>query len=465
MTTSQQYDAVIIGSGQAGTPLSTTLAQAGMRTALIEREHVGGTCVNEGCTPTKTMVASGRVAYLARRGAEYGVHTGPISIDLRKVRERKRNIVDSFRSSSQSRIEKTANLELIFGLASFTGPKSVEVRLKDGSQRVLSANKIFINAGTRASRPKLDGLESIPFLDNASIMELDSVPDHLLILGGGYIGLEFGQLFRRFGGRVTIIQSAGQLLTGEDADIAEEVAKILRRDGVEILLKAKATRVRQSDGSIQLEVQQQGNLTTLAGSHLLVATGRLPNSDTLNLAAAGIQVNDRGFIQVNDRLETTADGVYALGDIKGGPAFTHISYDDFRIIRANLLEKKPASVANRLVPYTLFIDPQLGRVGLTETEARAQNRNIRVAKLPMTSVARALEVDETRGSMKAIVDAETNLILGAAILGIEGGEVMSAIEIAMIGKLPYTALRDGVFAHPTLAESLNSLFIAMESNR
>jgi pyruvate/2-oxoglutarate dehydrogenase complex dihydrolipoamide dehydrogenase (E3) component len=465
MTTSQQYDAVIIGSGQAGTPLSTTLAQAGMRTALIEREHVGGTCVNEGCTPTKTMVASGRVAYLARRGAEYGVHTGPISIDLRKVRERKRNIVDSFRSGSQSRIEKTANLELIFGLASFTGPKSVEVRLKDGSQRVLSANKIFINAGTRASRPKLDGLESIPFLDNASIMELDSVPDHLLILGGGYIGLEFGQLFRRFGGRVTIIQSAGQLLTGEDADIAEEVAKILRRDGVEILLKAKATRVRQSDGSIQLEVQQQGNLTTLAGSHLLVATGRLPNSDTLNLAAAGIQVNDRGFIQVNDRLETTADGVYALGDIKGGPAFTHISYDDFRIIRANLLEKKPASVANRLVPYTLFIDPQLGRVGLTETEARAQNRNIRVAKLPMTSVARALEVDETRGSMKAIVDAETNLILGAAILGIEGGEVMSAIEIAMIGKLPYTALRDGVFAHPTLAESLNSLFIAMESNR
>jgi pyruvate/2-oxoglutarate dehydrogenase complex dihydrolipoamide dehydrogenase (E3) component len=464
MTISQQYDAIIIGSGQAGTPLSTTLAQAGMRTALIEREHVGGTCINEGCTPTKTMVASGRVAYLARRAADYGVDTGPISIDMPKVRERKRKMVDSFRNGSQSRIEKATNLELIFGEARFTAPKSVEVRTKDGSQRVISAKNIFINAGTRASHPRLNGLESIPFLDNASIMELDSLPNHLLILGGGYIALEFGQLFRRFGSRVTIIQSAGQLLTQEDLDIAEEVAKILRQDGVEIMLQAKATRVSRSNGSIRLEVQCHGNSNTLVGSHLLAATGRVPNSDTLNLGAAGIQTNDRGFIQVNDRLETTAAGVYALGDIKGGPAFTHISYDDFRIIRANLLEKKTASITNRLVPYTLFIDPQLGRVGLTETEARAQNRNIRVAKLPMTSVARALEVDETRGFMKAVVDAETNRILGAAVLGIEGGEVMAVLEVAMLGKLPYTALRDGVFAHPTLAESLNNLFMAMDSN-
>ncbi|HEV2730171.1 MAG TPA: mercuric reductase [Terriglobales bacterium] len=470
MTSSQQYDAIVIGSGQAGTPLSTALAQAGMRTALIEREQVGGTCVNEGCTPTKTMVASGRVAYLARRAADYGVHTGPISIDLLKVRQRKRDIVSSFRNGSQSRIEKAANLELIFGSASFTGPKSVEVRSKDGGQHVISAKYIFINAGTRASRPKLAGLDDVQFLDNRSIMELDTVPEHLLVLGGGYIGLEFGQLFRRFGSRVTIIQSAGQLLAGEDRDIADEVAKILRQDGVEILLKAKATRVGRSDGNIRLEVQEQGNSTTLAGSHLLIATGRVPNSDTLNLPAADIQMNDRGFIQVNDRLETTVDGVYALGDIKGGPAFTHISYDDFRIIRANLLEnkaagKKTASIANRLVPYTLFIDPQLGRVGLTETEARAQNRNIRVAKLPMTSVARAREVDETRGFMKVVVDGENNQILGAAILGIEGGEVMAALEIAMMGKLSYTELRDGVFAHPTLAESLNNLFMAMDSNK
>jgi pyruvate/2-oxoglutarate dehydrogenase complex dihydrolipoamide dehydrogenase (E3) component len=465
MTPSQQYDAIIIGSGQAGTPLSTALAQAGMRTALIEREHVGGTCINEGCTPTKTMVASGRVAYLARRAADYGLDTGPISIDMPKVRERKRKIVDSFRNGSQSRIEKAANLDLIFGEARFTAPKSVEVRTKDGSERVMSAKNIFINAGTRASHPRLNGLEDVPFLDNASIMELDSVPDHLLILGGGYIGLEFGQLFRRFGSRVTIIQSAGQLLTQEDPDIAEEVAKILRQDGLEIMLKTKAIRVSRADGSIRLEVQQQGNSTTLVGSHLLVATGRVPNSDTLSLAAAGIQTNDRGFIQVNDRLETTAAGVYALGDIKGGPSFTHISYDDFRIIRANLLEKKTASITNRLVPYTLFIDPQLGRVGLTETEARAQNRNIRIAKLPMSSVARALEVDETRGFMKAVVDAETKRILGAAVLGIEGGEVMAVLEVAMMGKLPYTALRDGVFAHPTLAESLNNLFMAIDSNK
>jgi pyruvate/2-oxoglutarate dehydrogenase complex dihydrolipoamide dehydrogenase (E3) component len=469
VTTSQQYDAIIIGSGQAGTPLSTALAAAGMHTALIERKHVGGTCINEGCTPTKTMVASGRVAYLGRRAADYGVHTGAISIDLKKVRQRKRDIVDKFRNGSQARIEKAANLELIFGEARFgdssTGPRTIEVRSNDGPQRSLSAKYIFINAGTRAARPKLDGLDDVPTLDNVSIMELDTVPEHLLILGGGYIGVEFGQLFRRFGSRVTIVQLRGQLLAAEDPDVAEEVAKIFEQDRIEVLLNAKVIHVRQADGNIRVDIQERGNSKTLAGSHLLVATGRVPNSDTLNLAAAGIQTDDRGFIKVNDHLETTASGVYALGDIKGGPAFTHISYDDFRIIRANLIEKKNASIKDRLVPYTVFIDPQLGRVGLSETEARAQKRNIRVAKLPMTSVARALETDETRGFIKAIVDAETNQILGAAVLGIEGGEIMSAIEIAMMGKLPYTALRDGVFAHPTLMESLNNLFTAMDSGK
>jgi len=463
MNTAEQYDAAIIGSGQAGTPLSTALAGAGMRTVLIERKHVGGTCVNEGCTPTKTMVASGRVAYLARRAADYGVQTGPINIDLAKVRQRKQKIVDSFRNGSQAKIEKTPNLELIFGEASFSGPKTVDVRLQDGRQRTFSAKYIFINAGTRASRPKLEGLDKVPFLDNISIMELDALPDHLLILGGGYIGLEFGQLFRRFGSRVTIVQSAVQLLVEEDPDIAEEVKKILREDGIEVLLNAKATHVEESGGSIRINVECKNESTTLGGSHLLVATGRVPNSDTLNLASAKIKTDDHGFIQVNDRLETSAEGVYALGDIKGGPAFTHTSYDDFRIIRANLIEKKNASTKGRQVPYTLFIDPQLGRIGLTEAQARAQGRNIRVAKMPMTRVARALEVDETRGFMKAIVDANSNQILGAAILGIDGGEIMSAVEIAMMGKLPYTALRDGIFAHPTLAESLNNLFTAMDS--
>src|SRR3984957_8579780 len=460
----EQYDALIIGSGQAGTPLSTALAGAGMRTVLIERKHVGGTCVNEGCTPTKTMVASGRVAYLARRAADYGVQTGPISIDLAKVRQRKQKIVDSFRNGSQSKIEKTPNLELIFGEARFSGPKIVDVRLQDGRQRTISAKYIFINAGTRASRPKLDGLDKVSFLDNISIMELDVLPDHLLILGGGYVGLEFGQLFRRFGSRVTIVQSGSQLLSKEDQDVAEEVTKILRQDGIEVLLNAKATHVEKSSKSIRLDVQCNYASTNLVGSHLLVATGLVPNSDTLNLPVARIETDDRGFIQVNDRLETTGENIYALGDIKGGPAFTHLSYTDFRIIRANLIEKKTASTKDRQVPYTIFIDPQLGRVGLTEMQARAQGRNIRVAKKPMSRVASDLEVDETRGFMKAIVDAETNQILGAAILGLEGGEIMSAIEIAMMGKLPYATMRDGIFAHPTLAESLNNLFTAMDSD-
>jgi pyruvate/2-oxoglutarate dehydrogenase complex dihydrolipoamide dehydrogenase (E3) component len=462
MTNSQHYDSIVIGSGQAGNPLAIALAGAGMHTALIERKHVGGTCINEGCTPTKTLVASGRVAYLARRAADYGVHTGSISIDMVKVRQRKRDIVDNFRNGSQTRIEKTANLELLCGEASFCAPLTVAIRLQDGGQRTVSAKYVFINAGSRASHPDLTGLDTVPFLDNVSIMELDVVPDHLLILGGGYIGVEFGQLFRRFGSQVTIIQAGSQLLQGEDPDVAEEVRNILRQDGMEVMLNARANHVAAADKGIRLDIQSHDTLSTLAGSHLLVAAGRMPNSDSLNLSVAGIETAEHGFIRVNERLETTAEGVYALGDIKGGPAFTHIAYDDFRIIRSNLIEKKSASTKNRQVPYTVFIDPQLGRVGLTETEARAQGRNIRVAKLPMTHVARALEVDETRGFMKAIVDADTNQILGAAILGLEGGEIMSAVEVAMMGKLPYTALRDGTFAHPTLAESLNNLFMAMD---
>ncbi len=463
MSAPEQYQAIVIGSGQGGTPLCFALADAGFRTALVEREHVGGTCVNEGCTPTKTMVASARVAYLARRGADYGVQTGSIRIDMERVRKRKRDIVNSFRNGTQARMEKTANLELIFGEASFISEKSVLVRLKGGGQRELTGEKIFINAGARPSVPALDGLKDVPFLNSTSIMELETVPEHLLVLGGGYVGLEFGQMFRRFGSRVTIIQSGGQLLSGEDSDVAGEVASILKQDGIELLLNAKATSVAKTEAQIHLTVRTGNESRVLDGSHLLVATGRIPNTDSLSVSAAGIATDGRGFIQVNGKLETTAVSIFALGDIKGGPAFTHISYDDFRILRTNLIEKGSASTDGRLVPYTVYIDPQLGRIGLTEAEARAQNKKIRVARMPMTNVARAREVDETRGFMKAIVDAGTGQILGASVLGLEGGEIMTMLQLAMMGELPYTVLRDAVFAHPTLAESLNNLFTHFDS--
>ena len=454
----QHYDAIVIGSGQGGTPLCQALATAGLQTALIEKVHVGGTCINEGCTPTKTMVASGRVAYLARRGPDYGVHTGALRIAMERVRKRKRDIVNLFRTGNESRIAKTKNLDLIYGEASFTGPKSIVVRTAKRGELQFTADRYFINAGCRPAVPDIPGLSKVPFLTSTSIMELAKVPPHLVVIGGGYVGLEFAQLFRRLGSKVTVIQSAPQLLGHEDQDIAEAVAAILQEDGIQLYFNAKVEKIYRSRNRITAQFRVAGKSRKAEGTHLLVATGRVPNSDTLNLPAAAIATDARGFIRANEKLETSAKDIFALGDIKGGPAFTHIAYDDFRILRANLIENGSATTTNRLVPYTVFIDPQLGRIGLTEAEARAQNRAIRVAKMPMNYVARALEVDESRGFMKAIVDASTNQILGAAVLGFEGGEIMAQLQIAMMGKLPYTTLRDAVFAHPTLAESLNNLF-------
>jgi pyruvate/2-oxoglutarate dehydrogenase complex dihydrolipoamide dehydrogenase (E3) component len=462
--TAESFDAIVIGSGQGGNPLAGALVAAGKKTALIERQDVGGTCINRGCTPTKTMVASARAAYIARRGADYGVRLGPVTVDMARVRERKRAIVRSFREGNEKRLEK-AHVELIRGEASFTGPGQIRVALHGGGERQLSAAQFFINTGTHSGTPAIEGLNTVSCLDNESIMELDYVPQHLVILGGGYIGVEFSQMFRRFGSQVTVIQAGPQLLGEEDQDVAAEVLKILREDGIEILLNAHTQRVARANGGIGLTIALEGKAQTIAATDLLVATGRVPNTEALQPAAAGIEVDQRGFIRSNDRLETSAPGVYVLGDVKGGPQFTHISYDDFRILKANLLDGGDRTVRDRPVPYTVFMDPQLGRVGMTESEAKKSGRKIRVARMPMAWVARALEVDESRGLMKAVIDAETEEILGATVLGMEGGEVMAVFQTAMMGRLKYKVLRDGVFAHPTLAEALNNLFFHFDDGK
>ncbi len=463
MAKTERYDAVLIGAGQANNPLSRALAQAGWKVALVEREHVGGTCINEGCTPSKTMIASARVAHLARLGGELGIQTGPIGVDMTAVRERKRSIVESFRSANRRRLEQTEGVDLLMGEGRFVDAKAVEVLMNDGSMRHLSADNIFINVGQRPRRPDLPGLEVVPGLNSTTIMELGEVPDHLVVLGGGYVGLEFAQMFRRFGSDVTIVQRGGQVLSHEDADIAQEVIDILREDGVEVLLDAHAEQVEAgADGSVQLHVGTPPGKRLVTGSHLLLAVGRTPNTDRLDTQTAGIETTDRGYIRVNERLETNVPGVFALGDVKGGPAFTHVSYDDFRIVRANLLEGGDASTTERLLTYTVFIDPQLGRVGLTEDMARAQGYDVRVAMMPMRHVARALEMGEPRGVMKAVVDGGTDRILGAAVLGVEGGELAAVLQVAMMGGLPYTVLRDAVLPHPTLAEALNNLFAALD---
>jgi pyruvate/2-oxoglutarate dehydrogenase complex dihydrolipoamide dehydrogenase (E3) component len=455
----EHYDAVIIGSGQAAKPLGIALALAGKRTALVERTHVGGTCINEGCSPTKTMVASARVAWLARRAGDYGVTTDNVTVDLHRVRARKEAIVDRFRSGSEKQIRGTEGLELIEGEASFLDSRTLSVGMNGGGSRRITSDWVFVNTGCRPEIPDLPGMADVPALDSTSIMELTTIPDHLVVMGGGYIGLEFGQMFRRFGSRVTIVQRGRQLLNREDEDVAEAVATILREDGIDVRLETRAVRVRQSAGEgVVLEVAGPAGEATIEGSHLLVATGRIPNTDRLQLSRAGVNTDSRGFIPVNERLETNVPGVYALGDVNGGPAFTHISYDDYRIVKANLLDGGDRTTKGRLVPYTVFVDPQLGRVGLTEIEASHAGRSIRVARMPMTHVARALEVGETRGFMKIVVDKKTDEILGCAILGLEGGEIMSAIQIAMMGGVRWTALRDAVFAHPTIMESLNNVF-------
>jgi len=456
------YEAVIIGTGQSGKPLAIALARAGWKVVVVEREHVGGTCINVGCTPTKTMVASGRVAYLARRAKDYGVNAGRVTVDMRRVVKRKRGVVESFRNYGQKTLEKTANVELIFGEARLKDAKRVVVELRRGGTRELEGKRIVINTGCRPAVPPLEGLDRVPFLDSTSIMELTELPEHLIVLGGGYIGLEFCQMFRRFGARVTVVNRDPRLILREDPDVSAEVEKILKEDGIEVLNSAQVTRVEKSGAAVRVLLQSGKGAKKVSGSHLLLALGRVPNSDRLNLGAAGIETDNSGFIKVNPKLETNVPGIYAIGDVKGGPAFTHISYDDFRILRENWLNGANATIEGRPVPNCIFIDPQLATVGLNESEAQRRGIDYRVAKLPMTGVARAQEMSETRGFMKAVVDAKTQQILGCTVLGVEGGEIMSMLQIAMMGKLPYTAIKEAIFAHPTLAESLNNLFMTLD---
>jgi pyruvate/2-oxoglutarate dehydrogenase complex dihydrolipoamide dehydrogenase (E3) component len=471
---SEDFDAILIGSGQGGNPLALAMAKAGWKTAMIEREHVGGTCVNVGCTPTKTLVATARVAYLARRAADFGVQTGPVTANMPAVIARKREIVHVWRAGSEKPYQDTPNLTLIRGEASFAGANSqgkheISVALNldgEGGEVTLSSGRIIVNTGARAALPSLPGLHDIPFLDNASILELEVLPEHLLILGGGYIALEFAQIFRRLGSKVTIVQRGAALADREDPEVSSAIADILREDGIEILLNAQATQVQQEDRQAILSVAIDGVERDLRGSHLLVAIGRTPNTEALHCDRAGVALDKRGFVTVNDRLETTAQGIWAIGDVKGGPAFTHISYDDYRVLKTNLLDAPDAdplrTITGRLLPYTMFIDPELGRIGMTESEARKSGRSIKVARMPMSSVARAYESAETRGFLKAIVDAETDQILGAAILGVDGGELAAMLQIAMMGNVSASALREGIWSHPTRAEAFNRLFSSYE---
>jgi pyruvate/2-oxoglutarate dehydrogenase complex dihydrolipoamide dehydrogenase (E3) component len=459
------YDCIVIGSGQAGTPLAKKLAEAGKKTLLIEKRFIGGTCVNDGCTPTKTMVASARLAYLAAKPNDMGVTVKGYEIDLRQVKKRKNDIVLQWRNGGQAGLEKTPNLDLLFGEATFTGIKTISVKPNDnGNAQEFKADKIFINTGAKTIIPDdIEGLNDIDYLTSTSILDLEEVPEHLLVIGGNYIGLEFGQMFRRFGSKVTILEKSPRLLLREDEDVAEELTNILEREDIKIYTGAKTTKFKQkAGGKITATVTVDGHEQKIKCSHVLIAIGRAPQTGALNLDKTGVKMDEKGNIMVNNKLETSQEGIYALGDAKGGPAFTHIAYNDYIIVYGNLVEKRDLDTKDRPVPYTMFTDPQLGRVGISETDAIKQGLNYKVTKLPMTSVARAIETGDTRGFMKAVVDPETKKILGVAVIGTEGGEIMSVLQMAMEGGITYDKVRNYVFAHPTYSESLNNLFMALK---
>lgn len=455
----EKFDAIIIGSGQAGNPLAKRLANEGKRVALIESWFIGGTCINYGCTPTKTLVGLAKNIFQARQAAKYGLTLNNDVPDYELISRQKSKVVADFRDGLERSLLQSPNITLFYGKASFSGYKEIRVQSEDLNYKFITAELIFINTGTRASIPDIEGLQSVKFFTSRSILELDYLPQHLLIVGGGYVALEFSQIFRRMGSLVTIVEKSSRLLSKEDDDVGLAISQILEAEGVKIINDATVRSVRRdANESISIEVLSAGKLITLSGTDLLIATGRTPNTADLDLSKTGIEVNEKGFIPVNDYLETAVPGIYALGDVKGGPAFTHVSYHDYIVMANNLFGKKRSSIRNRLIPYCVFTDPELGRIGLTEKEAIKMRLDFSVAKMNTSFIARAVETGETSGFLKAIVDNNTKKILGVAVICAGGGELMSLLQVAMMGGLTFEQLRDTMFAHPTYAEAINNLF-------
>jgi pyruvate/2-oxoglutarate dehydrogenase complex dihydrolipoamide dehydrogenase (E3) component len=446
-----KYDAIVIGSGQAGNPLAHRLADLGWKVALVEESHLGGTCINTGCTPTKTLVHRAQVAHYARNAARWGVRAENVGVDLPEILAQKDRVVETFRSGQLQQVEQRPTLRLFSGHARFVAPHRVEV----GGES-LESERIFLDTGARPVIPPIPGLKDSGYLTNETIMELTRLPEHLIVLGGGYIGLEFGQMFRRFGSRVTMLQRGGQIVPREDPEVAAELQKALESEGIDFRLDTLASRVEKSNGGVRVALEGVGQ-AVVTGSHLLVATGRRPNTDDLGLERAGVETDAKGYVRVNSRLETSVAGIWALGDVKGGPAFTHISYNDFQIVYGNLVENRSLSTEERIVPYCVFTDPQLGGVGLTEKEARAKGLKLKIGRIPMSRVARAVERDETAGLMKLVVDAADDRVLGASILASEGGELVQILGTLMLSRQPYTLLKGAVYIHPTLAEGFFAL--------
>ena len=457
----QSFDAIVIGAGQSGPPLAARFAQAGKRVALIEREHVGGTCVNDGCIPTKTLVASARAAHVVRHAADFGVqHDGGVRVDMKAVKARKDAVVNESITSLTSWLGGLTNLTLIRGAARFVGPRRIAV-----GDDELEAAQVFINAGGRATVPDWPGIRDVPYLTNTSMMDVDFLPAHLAVIGGSYIGLEFAQMYRRFGSEVTVIEAAPRLIAREDPEVSAEVQAMLEREGVAVHVGAKDLAVARDGASVRVGFATTGGAQMVSASHVLVAVGRRPNTDGLGLEAAGVAVDARGFIVVDDELRTSADGVFALGDVNGRGAFTHTSYNDFEIVAANLLDGGSRRLSDRITTYALFTDPPLGRIGMSEAEVRASGRAALVATLPMTRIGRARERGETGGFLKVLVDAQTKVILGAALLGIEADEVVQLLLLAMAAELPYTRIQQTMWIHPTVTELLPTLFNGLKPLR